>query len=164
MLLRKNKHHKNRKHTNGKTPLLCANNATVAKEQLRPAAHGLVLLAPKPGGERFPPGWERHCAQSWCAALCIPRPSSWHPRPVQHPRGMAQPRARVPLRETRRVSLRPVAGVGRLALLKAALGARRCPRLPQAPASLGQSAGWAALADQVGDLRSRWEGPSVIEL
>ena len=39
MLLRKNKHHKNRKHTNGKTPLLCANYATIAKEQLRPTMH-----------------------------------------------------------------------------------------------------------------------------
>lgn len=29
----------NRKHTNDKTPLLCANYATIAKEQLRPTMH-----------------------------------------------------------------------------------------------------------------------------
>eukprot|EP00964_Phaeocystis_antarctica_P112998 scaffold77090_cov67-Phaeocystis_antarctica.AAC.6 len=97
------------------------------------------LLAPKPGGERFPPA----------RSAIVPNHAST---------GNGAAAGTGTFAGNKEDKLSAVAGVGRLALLKAALGARRCSRLPQAPASLGQSAGWAALADQVGDLRSDKRG------
>eukprot|EP00964_Phaeocystis_antarctica_P155128 scaffold124113_cov63-Phaeocystis_antarctica.AAC.8 len=62
---------------------------------------------------------------------------------ARHPRPPAPHRLR-PRSKTKWLSLRPAGAP------EASLGARACLRLPQAPASLGQAAPWAALTRHIG--------------